>query len=254
MDFKEYQSIRDKIKLKRKRSYWILHLLQDVLLIGVVYVLETRLHSQIKIILQIPLLSAIMFRNFSIMHDAVHGAVDNSKILNQIAGNISGALCGLAFEPWKQIHLDHHVWAGNIDHDPSMSLVKTFPSWPSWLKNTLTFMWRAWIPMLAFLQYSVFWTHSLVHYLKKPTSIKMFLSLSLPIIFTTLVFHYSSSLFIMQTLLPSVMLYLLAVEVVNFPHHLELPQLQNEEKLPLWNQHEISRTWIKMMLDMIIEI
>jgi fatty acid desaturase len=189
-----------------------------------------------------PGIAILLFRNFSLMHEAVHGSASSSRPLNDCVGLYAGMLSLLPYDNWKSIHLSHHKWAGNIDHDPSMSLVRLYPSWPIWARRTLSALWRCWVPALAVLQYVVFWVHSLRLVPREKLTSRRLLSLGMPPLFWTALVLGSPPPVLWAAIVPGIFLYLLAVEVVNFPHHLELPQLHGDTRLSPQRQHQISRT------------
>lgn len=237
-----YQSIRNQFNFEKKVLPTLLHLFYDFSLVACLSLLVQFASPWLAYPFGCLGVAVLLFRNFSLMHDAVHGAVLFRKTPNDLVGIYAGTLCLLPFENWKKIHLEHHKWAGNIDKDPSMSLVKIYPNWPVWLQNSLSLMWKAWIPSLAFLQYIVFWFHSLRFAHKESKNKKLLLSLVVPIVFWSFLLYWIPPTFMWASLIPGLGLYLVAVEVVNFPHHLELPQMQGDQKLPLYQQHSIART------------
>jgi fatty acid desaturase len=185
-----------------------------------------------------------MFRNFSEMHEAVHGIASEKKWLNDLTGVMSGALCLLPFSQWRTIHLQHHYWSGNIEKDPVMALVRRFPLWPERVRKLCTFFWQIWIPILSIFQYFVFWFHCTKCLLKDSLSpLAVSSVLSTPIIWSICIFMMRPGSFL-SVILPAAALYLIAVEVVNFPHHLGLPQNQGDTKLPVWEQHLTARSCI----------
>jgi len=189
-----------------------------------------------------PVIAILLFRNFSLMHEAVHGSASSSRTFNDGVGLYAGMLSLLPFDNWRTIHLSHHQWAGNIERDPTMALVRLYPAWPVWARRSLSLLWRHWVPTLALLQYVVFWVHSLRLMPQGRLSGSRILSLALPPAFWITVFLAFPATVLWAGVVPGVVLYLLAVEVVNFPHHLELPQFQGSTKLPPPSQHQITRT------------
>ena len=122
MDMKSYLRIRNKLSFKPKPSKLFFHLFIDLALAALIY----QTQSGPYYILSQLLVPIFMFRMFALMHDCLHGSTSKSRWLNTFVGIISGAACLLPYEPWKKIHLEHHMWAGNVDKDPSMGLVKNF--------------------------------------------------------------------------------------------------------------------------------
>lgn len=240
MDRTKYQDIRKKINLSQNKNALSLYWAQNSAMAGlVIYFAAQQSYARF---LAIPLLAAFIFRNFSMMHEAVHNAASRNKTLNDWNGIFAGAVCLLPFEPWKKSHLEHHQWSGNIERDPVMAVVRVFPKMTPASRGFFSFFWRAWFPMLACMQYFVFWALAMKIYIQKPKSLKVAASLLSPIVFWTA----AIALFPLhvQIIAPSILLYFLAVEVVNFPHHLQLPQHGGDTKFPVWEQYRIARSCV----------
>lgn len=253
MNKQNYLNIRKQFSFKIKNRFLFFHFLQDAILISSAILLISNFQNSLLKLLAIPLFSILMFRSFSLMHDASHGVVSKNKFLNDAVGILTGSLCLLPYEPWRQVHLEHHYWSGNINKDPVMALVRTFPNWNEKLKSSLGFMWKAWIPVLALLQYGVFWILSSTKFLKKPTSFKIMTSLLFPILGAVLICRALGYQQVLTLFVPSIALYLLAVEVVNFPHHVGLPYVDDDHHLPVWEQHVTARscvypTWLSKLI------
>lgn len=253
MDKQKYLKLRQKVDLKIKNRFLIRHILQDASMIGVSVFLLTQMKNTGWEYLCIPLFATLMFRNFSLMHEAVHGLISKNKLLNDTIGVIAGGICLLPYEPWKQVHLEHHYWSGNIEKDPVMALIRTFPHWDKKLQSSVGFFWKAWIPLLALLQYAVFWWHSSLRFFKNYTSFKLLTSVAFPVLLGLTVCLTLGTHQVLTLLIPSLVLYLLAVEVVNFPHHIGLPYVDADHHLPVWEQHITARscvypTWLSTFI------
>lgn len=243
MDKKEYQKIRHDLDLSKRSFFLFYHFLGDVVLFGLCYLLWQIFPNSWWKLLNIPLLFVLMFRNFSLMHEAVHGLTTiKSKKINEAVGVLSGTIAFLPFHAWKKIHMEHHYWAGNIDKDPSMKIVRTYHTYPKWLKFTMNVSWRCWVPLLSVLQYLVFWKASVLHLKKNFKSPAFVASFFFPFFLYAGASVILPAQFLVLNLAPAFFLYLMVIEVVNFPHHLELPQYEHEHKLHLWDQHEVSRS------------
>lgn len=179
-------------------------------------------------------LAIIMFRHFSLMHDASHGTISRNKKWNDFIGNFSGILCFLPYQQWRQVHLEHHYWTGNYVQDPSMSVIKKYEDYPQWIKNIWSISWKLWIPNLALTQQLVFWAVSMTK-LKTNGRTEKFLAIT-PILFWI-------PLFLIRPVMIgfSIFFYLFLVELVNFPHHLEMPHSSNG-KAPVWEQGIATRS------------
>lgn len=244
MEKKDYLILRKSLNLSHRKGALIVHLIMDASLFSVIYLLCANQSFPEVRYFSIPLIATLMFRNFSIMHEAVHGLVSKNKLLNDIYGLISGTLCLLPFDAWRRSHLEHHFWSGNIDKDPVMVIVKVFPQMSEQSKKYLNMTWKYWIPLLAFMQHMVFWSLSIKQFFGHSRQFLYLASLVLPIITWLSLAILLPVSFSLEILAPSVLLYLVAVEVVNFPHHLRLPQYRDDTRLAIWEQHEIARSCI----------
>lgn len=245
MKKQSYLELRNRLRVSPRGTQGFKHFGIDLSLLSIVVALGGFNAVWWGLFLSVPLIAMLMFRNFSMMHEAVHSAAaPSSRFLNNAIGVWSGALCLLPFEPWKKIHLEHHLWSGNIDRDPSMSLVKIFPRWPKALRSILNFAWKMWLPVMACLQYAVFGFHSLRLLRKNWSSWAYMASVFVPILVWGAILTFASKTFLLAALLPGVILYFLAIEVVNFPHHLELPKLEGDRKDKLWDQHKTARSCV----------
>ncbi len=91
---------------------------------------------------------AMMWRWFSILHTAVHGAIFPNRIANEVTGLIASAFCLLPYYVWKKSHLGHHQWTGWNGRDPSLSF-PTVDSAPDSLKRAMDFAWRFHLPFFS---------------------------------------------------------------------------------------------------------
>jgi omega-6 fatty acid desaturase (delta-12 desaturase) len=240
MDKSHYLALRREMKMEQKRGALLSHFLIDAVLLcaglGVWH------WGQAFGFLSCLPFAVFVFRSFGLMHEAVHGASAKNKLLNDCVGFVSGAFCFLPYWTWRQSHLEHHYWTGNIEKDPVMVLLVAFPRFSKRLQSFFNFFWNRWFPVLTVIQLSVFWLISARMLIAQPKTPRMVLSLLLPVVLWGALFVFASANFILGAILPTVALYMLTIEVVNFPHHLQLPQYGGETKLPIWEQHKTARS------------
>jgi omega-6 fatty acid desaturase (delta-12 desaturase) len=213
----------------------ISHLSFDlVLFLAIAFSLHTPLYWGAQLLIPV-----FFFRSFALMHDCVHSSASSKKWLNDWIGVLAGACCFLPYEPWKRIHLDHHKWTGNVDRDPSMGLLKRFPHFSQRKIQFLNFCWKNWIPAMATSQHLVFWTKSYQYVVNSKTRAsiaKNIISLALPLGLYCLIPW--------REILPGLILYLLMVEVINFPHHLQMPMVEGDISFPVYQQDQLARSCI----------
>ncbi len=243
MDKSTYIHIRKRLDLEHKPYALQLHYAVNALFVGSIYICWSEFESPLKYF-AIPLLVGLIFRNFALMHEAVHRTASKNPYINEIVGIFSGSICLLPFEPWKRSHLEHHTWSGNIEKDPVMALAIVFPRFPKTMQKILSLLWNAWFPILAIMQHIVFWSLAAKTFMKNPNSSKVLFSLAAPLVAWGAALTLLPSNFTISVLMPALALYMIAVEVVNFPHHLQLPQYRGDTRLPIWQQYQISRTCI----------
>lgn len=244
MDRTVYLEIRKQLDLDHKQWALTQHIFQNVLLVAVALSAWFLLPPPLAHVIAIPTIAIIIFRHFSMMHEAVHRVASSNQKINQLVGVFAGAVCLLPFEPWKRSHIEHHAWSGNIEKDPVMAIITAFPKMKPRLQQTLSRFWMLWFPMLACLQYIVFWWLASKIFLKKPKSTEVLLSLMAPLFLWATLFTFAGTPFGFGVLLPALFLYFVAVEVVNFPHHLQLPQHGGETKFRIWDQHQTARSCV----------
>lgn len=247
MDKKSYFQIRSQnaFPILKKRLFRLI--CENIFIVVAFSIPILFLTSSFFYLLASPLISILMFRNFGLMHDAAHGSLVQSKKANNFFGILGGAICLLPFEQWKVSHLQHHFWSGNIEKDPVMSLVIKFPKFSMRTKNVVSFLWKAWFPILSILQHLVFWILSLRTFIQKPKSFYETASFCAPILFWGALLAFGSKQFIFFSLLPGILIYLLGTEVINLPHHLQLPHLKNEQRYSVWDQYKTARTCLYPM-------
>lgn len=234
-----YLKIRSEIGFKKKLSPLAKNLSLDIGLIFAIYFLSSKLSA----IFCIPLIAILMFRNFSQMHDASHWALIENKKINDLIGIYSGILCFLPFETWRRSHQEHHLWSGNIDKDPVMALRLILPKMDPRITHVMTFCWKLWVPILGVSQNFLFWILSIKMAFNSKNS-KQIISIFAPLVTLGTLCALASKSFIFQGLVPGIILYLLGVEVVNFPHHLQIPMATGDKRFNMWEQETTARSCI----------
>lgn len=235
--------IREKKRLRKPTKQLLLHIATTSFL-GIAFGWLSRSTNILALSASAILISIVYFRCFALMHDAVHNAAHPNQPTNNAVGVVFGALCFLPFWPWKKLHIEHHQWSGNVEKDPVMRIVKVYPAQTPEYKTFLNFNWQQWIPYMAFLQHVVFWVEGWKRLTFSGSRKDTFYNASSVIIALGI---YSTAL----ALLPSSTLlcgfagfltYLVWVEVINFPHHLDLPQHTGDKKFAFSEQYQFSRS------------
>jgi fatty acid desaturase len=247
MNKQEYIELRQTLDFTPRHSRLFANMVIDLVLIAApacllrAHGLEWSAAAVLSYAVSIVSLSALCFRAFSMMHEAVHGTISKNRRLNDWAGLIYGSICFLPFVQWRDIHLLHHVWSGNVEKDPVRRLTLIFRGKPILLTRVMEFFWPTWIPAAAVAQNYVFWSECILRFDRKKGRLT-FLSVAMPVLLWGAVFLFSPLVITALVIIPSIVAYLALVEMVNFPHHTDLPQYEGETKFSLWDQGKTARS------------
>jgi fatty acid desaturase len=191
----------------------------------------------------------VFFHNFAILHECGHGNCSRHEAVNTLVGHVASIFCFMPYFPWKYIHAEHHTWAGNVDKDPTLRLVRNYEKSQHAKNWVIRVAWRTWVPLLALLQHVVFWTYPFVLLregrLHGQRLRRSAISVLLLVGTYAALSWFFGSWFNLMTFGPALLIYLVVVELVNFPHHMGTRLFENTErggKLPLWQHNEVTRS------------
>lgn len=238
MESSAYLKIRNDLNFAKKNSVTYLNLIFDFALVGVACFFSGR--GPAGEALAAILLACLMFRGFSVMHEAVHGIAHSRKAANECLGHIFGVLSFLPYSQWKEIHLQHHLWSGNLDRDPTMKIIKNFKDTRVKPTYAQEFAWRWWLPYLAFRQQVVFWQQAFA--IRDQGKSRRSSAIWLELFGVMAYVGALSCYFGAGTSIGAIVAYLFLVELVNFPHHLGLKQSSGMSKLSPRDQHRVARS------------
>jgi omega-6 fatty acid desaturase (delta-12 desaturase) len=193
------------------------------------------------------LLALFYFHNFAIMHEAGHGNVHRRDFVNVIVGHYASLFCFLPFYPWRYIHHEHHTWTGNPEKDPTMKQILRMKTRKR-IPLAVRFTWRSWIPFGAVLQHLVFWSYPITAWREGRMKRRQRLDMLMSILFLAAGLASIAAFAGWATLgrlWPSFVIYLVGVELVNFPHHLDMPTVDpqsSKQRLYVWEQQATTRS------------
>lgn len=230
-----YKTIRQKLKFSFQWQAFVKQLIIDVILLTSIIMLFMTSFSFINILL----IPGFMFRQFSILHEAVHGLSHPNDKINEAIGILAGAFCFTPYAAWKAAHLKHHYWTGNLEQDPTFAILKQYNQYSELKKSSIEFTWKHGMPLISLLQHVGFWTFSF----KIKMSAKNFLSLFIPLAIYGICFPQ-------LTLLSAVFgligfgVYLRFYEDMIIPQHVGLYSNDDVSHHPhAWDQPLVTRTW-----------
>lgn len=239
MEVTQFSRLRSTLKFEPNRASLVGLILTDSVIIGGIVTLILWGENW-ALLTAAPLIAVVCFRAFSAMHEATHGALDKNRRLNDVLGVLWGAICFLPYAQWRTGHLEHHLWAGNIERDPVMKLC-IYVRRGGKLPVIVEWAWKVWVPVLSILQQSVFWYNCALLVRKSPTVLNVASVLAPLFLWTGAMIGFGLNATLLA-LLPGIVGYLVLIEIVNFPHHLELPQKEGKTRLAPMHQFEIARS------------
>jgi fatty acid desaturase len=234
-----YGRIKATLDFRRHYGVTAAMLAIDIALLGLGVSLVDR-DSTLAFLLAQPIFATVFFRSFGLLHEAGHGNCSSKRWLNDLTGHWASILCFTPFLPWRDLHQKHHVWAGNAARDPTMRNLKVWREAGKvpWL---VRFGWRSWIPLAALAQHVVFWSYPfrLVREDRSKLLPSAFSVLLLPAAYAA-AYLAAPALFHPANFAPAFLIYLVAEELVNIPHHVDLCTFDG--RLPLWAQAAATRS------------
>lgn len=193
------------------------------------------------------LLPLAYFHSFALLHDAGHRSISRCARTNSTVGHLASPLCFMPFYPWKLIHEQHHRWTGNIDRDPTLAAVKRMRRIGR-VPLVACAAFRLWIPLSALAQHVVLWSYPLRairdQRLERRDLYRCLFSIAwLALVYAVVIevigWHG------VARLAPSIVAYLLLVELVNLPHHLGMAMFHDDppgRRLAPRDQHQVTRS------------
>jgi fatty acid desaturase len=238
----EYYELRQRLAFEPR--YWksAVVLLADLALFAAALALIYSGHPAGFVAAQL-IFPLVFFHMFALMHECGHGNASRRDWINVATGHIASLFCFLPFFPWRYIHTEHHAWAGVLDRDPTLKLIRDHRPEQIAKIAVLSTCWKILWPLLGLAQHFVLWGYPLQGRLRG----RRLWSSLFSVLF--LIGAYAGAnaawpeLFSPLYFLPELVLYLIAVEWVNFPHHIGTPMLPTG-KLPLWEQWRVTRTCV----------
>ncbi len=192
-------------------------------------------------ILSLCVAAVAMNHSYLIIHECAHSTFFPKHWQNILVGHVYSILALVPFYARKFEHLHHHLWTGNVDFEPAT--VRGMQAFSKLSQNKLfEFAWRYWIPVFAFHEHKSLW--------KIPFS-GQFKDLRRKILSWFSVFWSAGGVIVLviylgpQTvakLLPAVYLFLFLIELTNLPHHLDATLYDGDQKRPLWEHDELTKS------------
>jgi omega-6 fatty acid desaturase (delta-12 desaturase) len=187
------------------------------------------------------LFAIVFFQGFGLLHECGHSTASPRPAINAVIGHVASLFCFLPFYPWRFIHQAHHQWTGHLDKDPTLAAVRRWRR-DGRVPPLVRGAWRSWIPLAALVQHVVFWSYPLRLFRTPGTQRRTLVRCALSVLF--LGAAYAAFFWLgpvpPRHLVLAVLLYLVATEAVNIPHHMGTPL--GETRLSPWEQWRSTRS------------
>ncbi|WDD91344.1 fatty acid desaturase [Burkholderia sp. FERM BP-3421] len=233
------------------QGYWTVGLwLLDMSILGGAWLLWTR-GSLLARVCAVVLAELSVIQIYLILHEAIHRSVCRNRFINEAVGHASGWLIALPFLPRRRNHLGHHAWTAHPKRDPeNKGMIEKFSVMTEQQARTLEFLWRHWIPIIAINHFVNHW----LCVLRPPAGDAARKTSKQEARFAVLylagygLLAYCAAhagVFAEFAAFVAILLVLLwlAVELLNLPHHAEIPLLANDaQRPPLWEQDIVSHS------------
>ncbi len=242
MDKKQYLKLKQETRnLKINNLNAIRQLFLELMLIGLGLYLS---HSESLITWFVGqlLIFVCVWRQFSTLHSCAHDTFFKNKKLNLLVGHLCSVLSLLSFQDWKQSHLDHHIWVGDRDRDPSLNFPRS-DQISSMNIKILNFCWKLHIPIFSFLVVLLKTVKPKINKNKKPT-----ISLSFVFLVSShlLLLIFLESIYFKLFLLPF-FLYLFTSDFLIISQHnlLDCNKIDKKEfPLAVWDHKRVTKDLI----------
>lgn len=240
MDKSNYKELRSQLNFKFRPWHLLLQLSIDVCSLGLILYLTKLPELSLCNVVFIPL---FMFRQFSILHEAVHGLSHPNSKINFTIGVISGAFCLTPFVIWKSAHLKHHYWTGNLDKDPTFAILKSYKESSENKKKIIEYSWKIGLPFLGLLQHWGFIIYFFKTFFENKKSSEYWANLMIPILLFFFILPKFSWISLSTTVV-GILIYFRLFEDMIIPQHVGLySDDEPDMHLPPWDQTEITRNW-----------
>jgi acyl-lipid omega-6 desaturase (Delta-12 desaturase) len=250
MTREQWQSIQKKTQSASILPWTVLLLAGDLFLLGASSVWIETAGWWNKIAAEILTMLALV-QVYLILHEANHGAVCRERWLNGVAGHLCGWLVFLPFLTRQRHHLQHHAWAGHPINDPeNRGIIERFASLTREGSSRMEFIWRYWIPLIAANSYLANWRSPFraraggdgsARIRKEIRFVRIYLAGYAVVLCAAAA--AGRLRIVLCWYIPALIVQLMAVELLNLPHHAEAPVLPaSAARLRYWEQEAVTHS------------
>jgi fatty acid desaturase len=190
----------------------------------------------------------VFFHSFVVLHDCGHGSASSLPWLNTLTGHYVSLFCFMPYFPWKYLHNEHHVWAGNVHRDATLAATCSHRD-PRRLKNRLLRLaWMSWLPAIAFVRNCFLWAYPLTlprDWRNRGRLLPCLASVIVPTVVYLGLFIACPAQFHPLHFAPAFVLYFMVTELANLPFHIGIGPVLDEDpraKLPVWQHDRLTRS------------
>lgn len=242
----EWKKVWDEFTRSKVKNTTVYLFVFDIVLLVLSFSLRTK-ETILFTVLSFLLLLLVFIHLYLIMHEATHQTVSAKRLINDSIGHFCGWFILLPFLPRQRNHLLHHIWTAHPGKDPeNKKLIENFSVLTDDKARKMEFIWKSWLPLIAFNHIRDTWRSSFNRGDKKESRHQKEVTWSCIYIIgygllTTILLWQGLWLVFISWFFPAWIFFLMFIELVNLPHHAEAPLLSKDSApLPLWQQHTVS--------------
>jgi acyl-lipid omega-6 desaturase (Delta-12 desaturase) len=186
------------------------------------------------------------------MHECSHNSFLPSRTANVVVGHFAALGALQPYYAWKIDHRNHHLWTGHVRKEPATRRGLEMAMGASKRKSTNAFLkaaWKLWLPIFAVNKHVLLW---LIPFQKQDNghiNRTALVSALVGLGGYALLALVPGAAHLMVRALPALYLYMLAIEVINLPHHLEAEIYNSRRPIPFWEHDRFTRSMAPFPLD-----
>ncbi|CAA9274106.1 MAG: hypothetical protein AVDCRST_MAG56-3248 [uncultured Cytophagales bacterium] len=195
------------------------------------------------------LLVIALIHVYVIHHEAVHHAVFERRVHNEILGHLLSLLIAMPFLPRRHSHLHHHSWSGNVNDPSHRRIIEKLSKSTAGQLRLMDLMWALYLPFLALNERLAFWRMPFQQWKAgdRTGDVRQERAYALGYLAVYgLLGILLAGLGVLGAFaawfLPATFILLFVEEMINLPHHIDIPMIDTPKPLPLWEQDQTTHS------------
>ena len=198
------------------------------------------------------LFALFMHHCYLLMHECSHNSFLPSRTANVVVGHLAALGALQPFYAWKIDHRNHHLWTGHVRKEPATRRGLEMAMAASKRKSTNVFLkaaWNLWVPIFAANKHVLLWFLPFQKQDNGHINKTAFVSALVGLVGYALLALVPGAAHLMVRALPALYLYMLAIEVINLPHHLEVEIYDSNRPIRFWEHDRFTKSMAPLPLN-----